>query len=218
MRHIVWDWNGALFDGALFDGVPSVAPATDEAFARDGWPDGTTPASLLTWPPADHHDRPAGWTSTGAGRSAADQHVRPDRARPAVADAVGALTAWRDAGRTQSLLSSRPHADLLAAARRADIARFFSHVDGLRTVETPGKAAHLRGHLAAVGVDAREVLVIGDRVDDLHAARTCGARPVLHRPDERVPVGRTGARDLGVPVARTLSEAIRWALDQRPGG
>jgi phosphoglycolate phosphatase-like HAD superfamily hydrolase len=125
---------------------------------------------------------------------------------------VAALAAWQDAGRTQSLLSMFPHDRLVALAQFTDIAHFFSRVDGARADEGPRKEPHLRRHLDRLDVDPAHVLVVGDSVDDVHAARACGVRALLYHPPERPLVSPERVRALDVPVARGLPEAVRWAL------
>jgi HAD superfamily hydrolase (TIGR01509 family) len=212
--HIVWDWNGTLLD----DGEALVR-ATMEAFARSGLPEVTWEAyqEHYTRPISDFYDRLAGRTLTADEQRALDRNFHDlytDLLARAVlhAEAVEALTAWQDSGGTQSLLSMFPHARLVALTQFTDIAHFFSHVDGMRADESPRKEPHLRRHLAGLGISPEAVLVVGDSLDDVHAARACGAHAVLYHPAERALVSEVRASELGVPVARRLPDAVRSVL------
>ncbi len=210
--HIVWDWNGTLLD----DG-DALVRATVEAFARSGLPEVTWHGyrEHFTRPITEFYDRLAGRVLTPEEQLGVDRHFQASYAEllgraELHADAVPALTAWRDAGRTQSLLSMYPHDSLVALPQFAAIAHYFSRVDGMRADETPRKEPHLRRHLASLGTSG--VLVVGDSPDDVAAARVCGVPGVLYHPEDRALVSRARVPDFDVPVSRDLSEAVRRAL------
>jgi phosphoglycolate phosphatase-like HAD superfamily hydrolase len=219
--HIVWDWNGTLFD----DGDALVL-ATIDAFSLAGLPEVTRERyqAHFARPISDFYDRLAGRTLPPADHLLLDGHFQRSYARRSAAatvhrDAVGALTAWRDSNGTQSLLSMYPHEQLLGLAQLRTVAHFFARVDGMSVDESPRKEPHLRRHLAALGVDVRRVLVVGDSVDDMHAAEACGVRRMLYHPAERALLSPERVRDLAVPVTHDLPGAVRWArLDGRPTG
>ena len=80
-------------------------------------------------------------------------------------------------GYTQSVLSMWWHDRLGVAVRELGIHLAFRRVDGLRAEEAGGeKAEFMVRHLAALGVDAADVVMVGDSVDDAAAARACSAR------------------------------------------
>jgi len=210
--HIVWDWNGTLFD----DGEALVR-ATIEAFARSGLPEVTWSGyqEHFTRPITDFYDRLARRTLTSQEQSHLDRHFQSSYAEllersKLHAEAVEALTAWRAAGRTQSLLSMYPHDSLVGLPQFGVVEHFFSRVDGMRADEPSRKESHLRRHLAAVAAEA--VLVVGDSTDDVAAAQACGVPSVLYHPTERALLSHARVRDLEVPVVRELPEAVRWAL------
>ncbi|MQA95126.1 MAG: HAD hydrolase-like protein [Streptosporangiales bacterium] len=62
-------------------------------------------------------------------------------------------------------------------------------------------------HLAAIGVDAGEVLMIGDAADDALAARHVGADAVLFTGGYE---SRAALEAVGVPVVDTLTDALRY--------
>jgi phosphoglycolate phosphatase-like HAD superfamily hydrolase len=212
--HIVWDWNGTLFD----DGTALVL-ATADAFAAAGLPEVTTDQyrDHFTRPITVFYDKLAGRALSPAEQATLKEQFQLSYARRIAtatlhADALNALMMWRDAGRTQSLLSMYPHRQLLAMRQLGPIADLFSRVDGAHEGEVDLKEPHLRMHLAHLGLNPRRVLMIGDNVDDIRAARACGLAAVLYHPGDQALMSLARAQDLAVPVAPSLSGAVRSAL------
>jgi phosphoglycolate phosphatase-like HAD superfamily hydrolase len=206
--HLVWDWNGTLLDD-----LDLVVTATNASLATFDGP-------VIT---ADDHRRDfrrplPEYYSFVLGRTLdADEYLRLDRAfhtayragLPSCGlapDALDAIRAWRG---TQSLLSMWFHDELLAEVTRRGLVSLLGRIDGLRSaVGGDRKAGYLAEHLAALGVEGADCVLIGDSVDDAHAAEAVGAGCVLYGggitdPDKLAATGR--------PVARTLVEAVGLA-------
>ncbi len=208
MGHLVWDWNGTLLDDLTL-----VVAATNAALvAAGGGP--TT---------ADEHRREfrrpvSDYYGAVLGRPVnLDEFVRLDKVfHTAYADGLtacalstGALDALREWTGTQSLLSMWFHTELVPTIDRYGLTSYFARVDGLRAEIGGGfKAPHLADHLAALGLDGRDCVLIGDSVDDAEAAATAGARCVLYAGGFTDP---DRLRGCGVPVATTLAEAVTLA-------
>ena len=127
--------------------------------------------------------------------------------------ANASLTAAEAAGLTQSLLSMWRHEHLLPLVERLGIGRFFLRVDGLRRAGGGSKAAHLVAHLAGLAVDRSAVLLVGDSLDDLAAARAVGAGCVLYNGGSH---HRRALEATGAPVADTLTAALEIATGAHP--
>jgi phosphoglycolate phosphatase-like HAD superfamily hydrolase len=208
VAHLVWDWNGTLLDD-----TPLVVAATNATLTSRG----ARPVTVEDYrrefsrPVPEYYGRVLGRPMAPDEFAALDEEFHAVyRAGVATvdlaADAREALAAW---GGTQSLLSMFFHDDLVGAAARLGIAGAFARVDGLRAAVGGGpKAPHLVAHLAALGVPAGEVVLVGDTVDDAAAARAAGAAVVLYAG------GITDEARLhatGVPVAPTLVGAVALA-------
>jgi phosphoglycolate phosphatase-like HAD superfamily hydrolase len=214
--HVVWDWNGTLFDD-----LQIVVEAVNVGIAEFG----RGPIDLDDY--RDHYTRPVRMFYEGIfGQPlAADEWHRLDAVfhdayrellgrATLTADAEHALASVSGAGHSQSLLSMFPHAELLPLVEKMGIAAFFDRVDGLQGPPGDRKAAYLESHLRDLtrGEAPAAVLVIGDTPDDALAAAHVGARCVLydsgahHRADLDV---------LGVPLAGSLVEAVSLGLGQR---
>jgi phosphoglycolate phosphatase-like HAD superfamily hydrolase len=204
--HIVWDWNGTLFDDR-----DAILDATNEVFVGYG----LAPMGLDAYRAA--YTRPI-WTSyerlLGRPLEAGEweridaafhdsYHRLMERCRLA-ADARRTIDALADGGHSQSVLSMWHHDRLGVAVRRLGIGERFRRVDGLRPEEAGGeKAAFMVRHLAALGVEADDVLMVGDSVDDAAAAHHVGARAVLYTGGLQ---SRADLDRLGVPVIERLTD------------
>lgn len=207
-RHLVWDWNGTLFDD-----LSLVVAATNAAFAAAGGPQVTPEAHRRDFrrPIRDYYaqvlGRPIDETEFARlDRVFHDAYQAGLATCRLAADALSALAAW--AG-SQSLLSMWFHTDLVPTVGRLGLTPHFVRIDGLRARVGGGpKQPHLEAHLDALELKGPDVVLIGDTVDDALAAQAVGARCVLYSG------GFTEARQLratGAPVVDTLTEAVALA-------
>ena len=208
VTHLVWDWNGTLLDDLAL-----VVAATNASLATAG-------GQPIT---AEEHRRDfrrpiEAYYAGVLGRPLrTDEFAQLDRAFhdaydaglgsiALAGDALDTLASWTG---TQSLLSMWFHDQLVPAVDRRGLTRFFNRIDGLRAEVGGGhKAPHLAAHLAAMGVDGADCVMIGDSVDDALAAASVGARCVLYSG------GFTDAvrlAEVGVPVVGSLVEAVAIA-------
>jgi phosphoglycolate phosphatase-like HAD superfamily hydrolase len=206
MAHVVWDWNGTLFDD-----LDAVVEATNEIFASYGLPpmDQAYFRSVYTRPIWACYERIMGrplkdgeWERLDAAFH--DSYHRLMERCDLTADARHTIDALAGAGHTQSLLSMWRHDRLASAVREYGIATVFRRVDGLRPEEAGGsKSEFMVRHLGALDVEPADVVMVGDSVDDAEAARHCGARAILYAGgmQSRIDLDR-----VGVPVIERLTD------------
>ncbi|MEU8140009.1 HAD family hydrolase [Streptodolium elevatio] len=209
-RHIVWDWNSTLFHD-----IDAVIAATNDSFAAYGLPPITLERyrDLYCVPVPKFYEKLTGripapdeWALLDATfQKSYALHVTSCTLTPGV-DVL--LDGWRNAGRTQSLLSLTAHEDLMPFVSRFGIDGHFLRVDGRIGPPGGGKAEHLARHLEALAIDPTTVVVIGDAADDAHAAREVGASAVLYTGGSHA---RASLEPAGVPVVDTLEEAVALA-------
>jgi phosphoglycolate phosphatase-like HAD superfamily hydrolase len=208
-KHLVWDWNGTLLDD-----LPLVVTATNAAFASIGGP-------VVS---ADEHRRDfrrpiSDYYGTVLGRRVDDaEYLVLDRAfhdayRGGVAecrltaDALAAMELWTG---SQSLLSMWFHAELVPTVTRYGLTSYFARIDGLRAEVGGGfKSEHLITHLAELGIDGADAVLIGDSMDDADAAASVGARCILYTGGFTHP---EQLRASGRESADSLVEAVQMAL------
>lgn len=214
MQHVVWDWNGTLFDD-----LEVVVEAVNAVMADVGRPAITAADYQRLYTRPVHlfyerlFDRPV----------ADDEWPRLDdvfhvayaeqlHVAGITEDAHRALDRVDAAGLTQSVLSMYRDHELVPLVEELGVADRFLRVDGLRAEGGGVKDRYLAGHLERVGwqreLDVAQVLVVGDAIDDARAAEHVGARCVLYD-------GGSHPRDeliqAGVPVADTLEHALDLA-------
>lgn len=214
MRHLVWDWNGTLLDDhqLVVDALNGVLVAA-----------GIAPVDLATYQSAYTRPLDVFYARLFGRPIAAEEWPEIDARyhatyRAGLADAglhPEALPALRTAaaqGMSQSLLSMYPHDDLLPLVDRFDLTPHFLRVDGLRGGGGGRKAPHLTAHLdvlvASGQVQRGEVVVIGDALDDAHAAAELAVDCVLYDGGSHP---RAALESLGVPVVDGLEAAVALA-------
>ena len=211
MTHILWDWNGTLFDD-----IDAVVEATNEIFFSYGLPalDLAGFRAVYTRPIWACYERLLGrplrdgeWERLDAAFH--DAYHRLMTRCGLAAGARRTLALLAEAGHTQSLLSMWRHDRLTVAVREHGIDGLFRRVDGLRPHEAgASKVEFMVRHVEALGVAAGDVLVVGDSVDDAVAARHVGARAVLYAGGAQ---DRDALARFGVPVLERLSDVSAHA-------
>ncbi|MFG3256764.1 HAD family hydrolase [Streptomyces sp. NPDC048172] len=212
ITHVVWDWNGTLFDDA-----DALIASTIEAFAREGLPPLTAERyrALHTQPIDAFYDRLLGRPvpEDRRARLHAAFHESYGRRRPALGlapDARAALAEAARAGLTQSVLSMHPHDVLGTLIDRFALRPHLVRVDGQRGPDAGYKRDHLAAHLRALARGPGEVLLVGDSVDDARAAAATGVRCVLYASGLHALDVLRAER---VPVVGSLGKALTVGLD-----
>lgn len=213
MRHVVWDWNGTLFDDQhlVLEGLHAVL---DEV----GLPrvDLDTYRRLYTRPVKVFYERLFGRPIPLEEWAHLDD-IYHHRYRTALhqaglaADAERALDLVDAADGSQSLLSMWRHDELVPLVSELGIEDRFVRVDGVRGPGGGHKAPYLEAHLDATlegDTDPDRIVVIGDALDDAAAAAHVGARCVLFDGGSHP---RAELETAGVPVASSLVEALERA-------
>lgn len=211
MKHIIWDWNGTLLND-----LPVVIEAVNHALGRVGLPQITLDdyRTHYTRPVKRFYDRIAG-REIGH-----DDWVLIDRlfheqyqarvAEAELAPGAGAALAKIDRGpHDQSLLSMAPEAELRAALGLFDVARYFRVAQGNSGPPGGFKTEHLADHLTLIDADLSTVTMIGDTVDDGHAAIDNGINGVLYDDGSH---HRADLESVGLPIADSIAEALEIAL------
>ncbi len=218
IEHIVWDWNGTLFGDS-----DALIAATIDAFRDCGLPEVTRAGYQRhhTQPIPSFYERLAGRALTGGEQRRLAECFRNAYARHRATaaltpDAVAALTRWAAAGRRQSLLSLYPHRELLPLVAAAGIGALLTRVDGSADPGLAHKAPHLDRHLRAQHLDPARVLLVGDSVDDVRAARECGVRCLVYHSGDQALHALDHFDEFGVPVVTSLDAAVGWALQAHP--
>ncbi len=206
--HVVWDWNGTLFDDLhiVVDAVnASLAAVGASPIDADGYrthygrPVRRFYERLLGRPLSERE-----WSTM---EDTFHQAYRRSLDRASLtADAGQAVAAVAEAGASQSILSMWWHDELVPFVTRFGLHTAMVRVDGTRHDASDTKAEHLRAHIAALGIDGDGVLMVGDALDDARAAAAVDVPCVLYDGGSH---HRHELEAAGVPVAASLLEALR---------
>jgi len=210
VRHVVWDWNGTLLDDhhlvveAFNSVLASVGgPRIDDGFYRDHF---RRPLRHMYEVALDRPVRPEEWPVLDAGFHAAYEAGEENLELAPGAELALTLLDRNGSLATQSLLSMARHHHLSAQLERYGIGGAFDLVDGQLEPDDGSKSARLTRHLEALAVeDPSSVVVIGDALDDAHAATVNGARAVLYDGGSH---HLADLRATGHPVAGSLLEVL----------
>lgn len=205
-RHVVWDWNGTLFDDAwlcveVMNGLlrPRGLPALDAARYQ----------ALFRFPVIDYY-RALGFDLARESfeKVGTEFIVEYERRRHECRLAAGApelLQRIRDAGIPQSVLSAYKHVTLEELLRHHGIRPFFEHVTGGDDHYAHGKTGQGLAWMRRAGLRPQDLLMVGDTLHDAEVAAALGIACLLvpggHQSPDRL-------RTAGVPMAESL-EALR---------
>jgi len=214
VEHIIWDWNGTLFADS-----EALIESTIEAFASAG----LSPITRARYQELHQQPIPAFYDSLVGRRLTDTEQTRLDElfrraylARreyiPLTHDAVDAMSLWRSAGGSQSLLSMYPHEALVVLVEKFGIASYFQAVDGLTGTESGRKAPHLQRHLRKLGVNPANAVLIGDSIDDAYAANECGVRSLIYHAGNAAVHALAHFTSLGLPTVASLDAAVTGVL------
>jgi phosphoglycolate phosphatase-like HAD superfamily hydrolase len=212
--HLVWDWNGTLFDD-----IGAVLEASNAAFAEIGLATLTLERyrELYCVPVPVFYERLMGRRPTADEWAVMDDafhrhYLAQSAACRLAAGAEDLLVQWALSGGSQSVCSLFGHEELVPAIRSHGIERHFVRVDGRTGPSGVSKADQMARHLAALtrsGAPAlRRTVVIGDALDDAVAARHVGVGAVLYTGGSN---SRASLETAGVPVVDTLQDAVETA-------
>lgn len=216
MWHVVWDWNGTLFDD-----LEIVVASVNVSLRAIGAPpiEVETYRAVYQRPLYRFYENLLGRSVRPEEMAAIDNdfhaayHALLDQARLTV-DARRAIELVAERGGTQSVLSMWWHDQLVPAVRFFGLEDHMLAVDGHRGGPGESKEKHLAGHVEQLTrlfpelVRRETVIVIGDVTDDADAARAAGVGCVLYDGGSQP---RAVLAAMGVPVAATLVEAVEMA-------
>lgn len=213
ITHIVWDWNGTLFDDQ-----PLVSTATNASLRAVGCPPlgPDRYQELYRRPLQDFYLAMVGREFTEQEWKLVEDAFSATYAAGMhgcglAADALTALDAW--APRAQSLLSMYDHDKLVPLVGSFELDVRLARIDGRPpAIDYGPKTKYLAAHLthlqaAEPALSPEQVALVGDCVDDALAALEVGATAVLYTGGSSSR-GNLEAAGLGLPVVDSLTEAV----------
>ncbi len=197
--HVVWDWNGTLWDD-----LPQVHLATNAALGEMGAnPLGLSEyIRLFTRPLSLFYHRVLGRDLTDSEWERVNQSFLMSyesslHLAGLATEVPHVLEIVARSGATQSILSLYPHAPLNSLVGRLGLAPYFTRIDGLRGPAGRSKVGLFGDHLraAAPGIPPHRAVMIGDTDDDLAASQEAGSTCILVNHHGKHPLGYSANLD-----------------------
>jgi len=201
-RHIIWDWNGTLFDDAWL-----CCDIMSRLLVKRGLPALTSERyqQVFDFPVIEYYRRLGFDFEKESFVEVGSEFMKDYEARRRECSlqrgAQAALERVRGGGCTQSVLSAYQHDSLQAALKHYSVDRFFSDCVGIADHYAGGKIEQGLQWIARCGLDKNRVLMIGDTTHDYDVAAAMGVACCL------IPSGNHTAEKLkrcGVPVLANL--------------
>lgn len=203
-KHIIWDWNGTLFNDVelcreIINGV-LVRRNLNELSLE-------TYRNIFTFPVKDYYEK-AGldfsiYPFEELGKEWMNEYELRKNECGLHEGARNILDLISKKGKGQSILSAYSQHTLEEVVRRFDLDRYFTHMVGLNHIYATSKIENGRELIRKLGNSRGETLFIGDTVHDFEVAEAIGAECILiadgHQEKEKL-------KACGVPVYNSLKD------------
>ncbi|MBN2685814.1 MAG: HAD family hydrolase [Pontiellaceae bacterium] len=202
IRHIVWDWNGTLWDDTWL-----CVEINNHMLARRNLP----PVNVETYRdklcfPVDQYYCQLGFDYDvdpycELAREFIDEYTRRRFECPLHKGAKELIGHLHKQGLAQTVLSAYQHETLLQAIDHFELRPFFSDIIGLNDIYAAGKVENGIKYIATLDIDPSEVLFIGDTLHDFDVAEAMGVKSALIAHGHN---SRARLETCGVPVYDSL--------------
>lgn len=204
--NVFWDWNGTLCDDVLL-----ALEAVNAMLAKRSRPpiDLASYYSYMDTPISRFYEHLFDFEEVPMSVLSAefyDYYHKHLRDRCLMPGALQTLTALKEAGVRQFLLSSSHRDSILPTLTRLELLPFFEEVLAADDWQVTSKAERARLFFEEHGLRGEETWFVGDLLHDLDAATLCGAHCLL------IPAGHQSEQDLrktGMCFCPSISEVPR---------
>ena len=209
-QHVIWDWNGTLWDDTGL-----CVEINNHMLERRGLPliDRGTYTAKLCFPVTEYYCQLGfDYAETSYEKLAEEFIAEYARRRfecPLQPGARQLIAELQACGISQAVLSAYEQKALLEATDHFELTAFFNDIVGLNDIYAHGKVQNGLRYMERLGIDAADVLFVGDTVHDFEVAQAMGVKSVL------VACGHNARPRLeatGAPVVETLA-AVRGLLE-----
>lgn len=209
IRHIVWDWNGTLWDDTQL-----CVEINNSMLARRDLPPITiqTYRDNLCFPVDRYYSRIGFDYAKEPYRQLAEEFIEEYTRRrfecPLQVGARELIEELRQNELSQAVLSAYQHDTLMEAVEFFELTPFFSEIIGLNDIYAAGKVENGKRYIAGLDVEPASLLFIGDTVHDYDVAQAMGTACFLVANGHN---SRPRLEACGVPVFDSLG-AVRAQL------
>jgi phosphoglycolate phosphatase len=209
-RHIIWDWNGTLWDDTWL-----CVEINNLMLQRRNLPEisDDTYRDTLCFPVLDYYCQLGFDYKIDPYNRLAEEFIEEYEHRrfecALQEDARELIQTLHARNIPQAVLSAYQHETLLQAVDYFGLAPFFNDVIGLDDIYAAGKVENGRKFIAGLNIAPADILFIGDTVHDFEVARAMGVHCIL------LTIGhnsRSRLETCGVPVFDTLADVRNHIL------
>ncbi len=203
-KTILWDWNGTLLDDTriCIDAINILLKERGKNEINE-----SIYRNIFTFPVRDYYARAGFDFDEEAFEKPAlefiEYYEKMIRKAMLYYDVRETLSAFRDSGYHQIILSAMQQDFLNTLVTRHKIEHFFSHISGIDNHYAAGKVENARRLLAKLEGMTGEICLVGDTIHDYEVGHKLGIRVVLvsrgHQSEERL-------KKTGCEVVKNLSE------------
>lgn len=204
MKHIIWDFNGTLLNDTQLS-----LDVDNNVFEKLGIPSITLDdyRNNMTMPVRDFYSAVGVDYSVHSYETIArlwlDEFNQKAVGVGLVSGALDAIRFFHSQGRSQSVLSASYEPSLRKQCEALGLTPYMTDISGLEDESASKKTEIGRRQLRELGLEGRDVVLIGDMLTDAHLAEDLGADCIL------VSWGHNDLKRLlssGLPVARDFGE------------
>lgn len=204
MKHIIWDFNGTLLNDTQLS-----LDVDNNVFEKLGIPSITLDdyRNNMTMPVRDFYSAVGVDYSVHSYETIArlwlDEFNQKAVGVGLVSGALDAIRFFHSQGRSQSVLSASYEPSLRKQCEELGLTPYMTDISGLEDESASKKTEIGRRQLRELGLEGRDVVLIGDMLTDAHLAEDLGADCIL------VSWGHNDLKRLlssGLPVARDFGE------------
>ena len=202
-RHIIWDWNGTLWDDTWL-----CVEINNHMLARRNLPAITsdTYREKLCFPVDQYYCQLGFEYERDPYNALAEEFIEEYTRRrfecdlqPVARELIRALFSRNI---PQAVLSAYQHDTLLQAVDYFELTEYFEDIIGLNDIYASGKVENGRTYIAGLDIDPEEILFVGDTVHDFEVARAMGVHCILVANGHN---SRARLETCGVEVVDTLA-------------
>lgn len=207
IRHIIWDWNGTLFDDVdlCVENINwllkkyNYLPITKEQYKE-----------IFTFPVIEYYRR-AGFNLeqldfTKIGKEWMDRYEQKKYQAKLADGAEEIVKIFFDKGIKQSILSAYSEDTLIEIIDRFGLKNFFTNIVGLDNIYAESKINLGKRLIQKIDTNKDEILLIGDTVHDFEVSQELGCKCILLASGHQ---SRKELEKCGVEVVDELKDLMR---------
>lgn len=207
IRHIIWDWNGTLFDDVdlCVENINwllkkyNYLPITKERYKE-----------IFTFPVIEYYRR-AGFNLeqldfTKIGKEWMDRYEQNKYQAKLADGAEEIVKIFFDKGIKQSILSAYSEDTLIEIIDRFGLKNFFTNIVGLDNIYAESKINLGKRLIQKIDTNKDEILLIGDTVHDFEVSQELGCKCILLASGHQ---SRKELEKCGVEVVDELKDLMR---------